>query len=138
VAAGKIDNTASSDTDQTDPVDDSQSVSLNAPSHAIDKSAPTNADEDGSGDISAGDTLTYTITAVNNGAANLTNLVVNDPMISPSSNTCALVAPGGNCVLTGTYTVTTADVSAGVINNTASSDSDQTDPLDDTETVNVD
>ena len=137
IAAGMIDNTASSDTDQTEPVDDSQSVSLDMPSHAIDKAAPVNADEDTSGDISAGDTLTYTVTATNNGAATLTNLVVSDPMISPSTLSCAVVAPGATCVLVGAYTVTAADVTAGVINNTASSDSDQTDPLADTETVNL-
>jgi len=137
VAAGTINNTASSDTDQTDPVDDSQTLNLNAPSHAIDKAAPTNTDEDGSGDISAGDTLTYSITATNNGAAALTNLVVSDPLINPSTNTCSLVAPGATCVLVGNYVVTPSDVDAGVINNTASSDSDQTDPLSDTETVNL-
>jgi len=135
VAAGIINNTASSDTDQTDPVDDSQSVDLNMPSHAIDKAAPSNADEDGSGDISAGDTLTYVVTATNNGAATLTNLVVSDPMLTPASASCATVAPGATCVLTGDYIVTPADVSAGVINNTASSDSDQTDPLTDTVSV---
>jgi len=137
VAAGVINNTASSDTDQTEPVEDSQSVSLDMPSHAIDKAAPVNADDDNSGDISAGDTLTYTVTATNNGAATLTNLVVSDPMLTPNTISCAVVAPGATCVLVGNYTVTTADVVAGVINNTASSDSDQTDPLDDTETVNL-
>jgi len=98
VTAAVINNTATSDSDQTDPVDDSQSVNLNEPSHVLDKSAPVNADEDGSTDISVGDTLTYTITASNNGAATLTNLVVSDPMITPSSVTCASVAPGANCV----------------------------------------
>ena len=137
VAAGVVNNTASSDTDQTDPVDDSQSIAINAPSHAIDKAAPANADEDASGDISAGDTLTYTITATNNGAATLTNLIVSDSMLSPNTTTCALVAPGSTCVLVGTYVVTAADVTAGSIVNTADSESDQTGLLDDTETVNL-
>ncbi len=137
VAAGRIDNTAKADSDQTDPVDDTQSVNLDAPGHVLDKAAPVNADEDGSSDLSVGDTLTYTITATNNGAATLTNLIVSDPMITPGTTTCALVAPTATCVLSGTYSVTAADVTAGSIVNTASSDSDQTDPIDDTETVVV-
>jgi len=135
VVAGTIDNTATSSSDQSDPVDDTQSVPLSGPSHTIDKPAPTNADEDNSGDISVGDTLTYTVTATNNGTANLTNLLVSDPLLAPASINCALVAPGATCVLIGTYSVTAADVSAGVINNTASAESDQTDPLTDDETV---
>jgi len=137
VAAGQIDNTATSVSDQTGPVDDTQSVVLDEPSLALDKAAPANADEDSSTDVSVADTLTYTVTATNNGSANLTNVVVSDPMLTPNTITCASVAPGATCVLVGTYSVTAADVTATQIVNTASADSDQTDPIDDTETVPV-
>ncbi len=85
------------------------------PALAVDKPAPANADEDGSGDVSVGDTLTYTITATNNGTANLTNVVVSDPLITPTGGTtpCAHRAAGGTCTLVGTYVVTAADVAAG-------------------------
>nr|WP_255595480.1 hypothetical protein [Lysobacter sp. BMK333-48F3] len=71
-----------------------------------------------------GDTLTYTVTVTNTSASgNLTNVVVNDSKITPSTITCATVAPGATCVLTGTYVVTAADVTAGSISNTATSTS---------------
>jgi hypothetical protein len=84
-----------------------------------------------------GDTLTYTITATNIGTANLTNVTVSDPKITPSSNSCALLAPTETCVLVGTYVVTAADVTAGQIDNLATGDTDQTDPVTDPETVPV-
>jgi len=133
VAAGSITNTATADSQQTTPETDTQTVSLNAPGLSIDKAAPVNADEDSSADVSVGDTLTYTITATNSGVANLTNVLVTDSMITPSSATCVNLTPGADCVLTGTYTVSAADVAAGSISNTASANSDQTTPVTDTE-----
>ncbi len=75
---GTVDNTGTADSDQTGPVTDDETVLVPTPTFTVDKPAPTNADEDGSGDVSAGDTLTYTITATNTGGASLTNLVVSD------------------------------------------------------------
>jgi hypothetical protein len=95
VTAGQIDNLATGDTDQTDPVTDPETVPVPTPSLGIDKPAPSNADEDGSLDVSVGDTLTYTITATNIGTANLTNVTVSDPKITPSSNSCAGRCDGG-------------------------------------------
>ena len=139
VAAGQVVNTATADSDQTPPTTDDETTLLPSPSLAIDKPAPVNADEDGSGDVSVGDTLTYTVTATNNGTANLTDVVVSDPLISPTggSTPCILLAPGGTCTLVGTYVVTAADVTAGQIDNTATADSDQTAPVTDDETVLV-
>ena len=139
VVLGSIDNTATADSDQTDAVTDDNTVPIDAPGLDIDKPAPANADEDGSGDVSAGDTLTYTITATNIGSANLTNVVVSDPLLTPTggSTPCSLVAPGATCTLVGTYVVTAADVAAGSIDNTATADSDQTDEVDDDNMVLV-
>ncbi|NND91100.1 MAG: DUF11 domain-containing protein, partial [Granulosicoccus sp.] len=138
VTAGSILNTGTANSDQTDPVTDDETVPVPTPSLAVNKPAPTNADEDGSGDVSVGDTLTYTITATNDGTANLTNVVVSDPMITPTGGTtpCAL-ASTETCTLIGTYVVTSADVAAGQIDNTGTADSDQTDPVTDEETVPV-
>jgi uncharacterized repeat protein (TIGR01451 family) len=126
VVAGKIDNLGTADSDQTDPVTDPETVLVPNPELSIDKPAPTNADEDNSGDPSVGDTLTYTITATNTGTANLTDVVVSDSLITPTGGTtpCALVAPGGTCTLVGTYVVTAADVVAGKIDNLGTADSD--------------
>jgi len=63
--------------------------------------------------------------------------VVNDPMLTPSSMTCDLVPQAATCVLTGNYTVSANDAEAGGIVNTATANSDQTDPIADSNTVVV-
>ncbi len=71
------------------------------------------------GTAAVGDVLEYTITLTNTGNTTLTGVVVNDSKISPNSITCASVAPGGTCVLVGTYTVLQSDADAGTIQNVA-------------------
>ena len=139
VTAGRIVNTAEADSDQTDPVEIDRIVPVTTPDLTIDKPAPTNADEDGSGDVSVGDTLTYTITATNSGAATLTNVTVSDPLLTPTGGgaPCATLAPGATCTLAGTYVVTAADVDDGQIDNTATADSDQTPAVSDSVVVTV-
>ena len=105
---------------------------------SVDKPAPSLDDVDGSGDVSVGDILTYTVTATNDGTSNLTNVVVTDGLTgfvaTGGTTPCASVAPGGTCTLIGTYVVTAADVAAGSIDNTGTADSDQTGPVTDPET----
>ncbi len=135
---GTIVNTATADSVQAPPVTDDNTVVAPAPSLSVVKPAPTlTTDADSSGDVSVGDTLTYTITASNSGAANLTNVVVSDDLITPTGGTtpCATVAPGGICTLVGTYVVTAADVTVGSIVNTGAADSDQTGAVTDDETT---
>ncbi len=48
------------------------------------KELTSNADEDGSGTVSLGDTLTYTVTATNTGDVTLNNVVVSDSLITPT------------------------------------------------------
>lgn len=86
----------------------------------IAKAMTSNADEDGSGTINLNDTLTYTVTVTNTGTLVQQNVVVTDNKITPNSKTCATVAAGATCVLTGTYKVTQADVDAAKVSNTAS------------------
>jgi uncharacterized repeat protein (TIGR01451 family)/LPXTG-motif cell wall-anchored protein len=112
-------------------------VPVPTPALSIEKVLTSNDDEDGSGDVSVGDTLTYTITATNTGTANLTDVVVIDTMIVPGLTACALLAPGETCVLVGTYVVTAGDVEAGSIENTATADGDQTPPTEDDNEVIV-
>ena len=139
VANGSIVNTATADSDQTDPVTDDEITPIETPALTIDKPAPVNGDDDGSGDVSAGDTLTYTITATNSGVANLTNVTVIDDLITPIGGTtpCVILAPTESCTLVGTYVVTPTDVANGSIVNTATADSDQTDPVTDDEVTPI-
>ena len=78
--------------------------------------------------IVAGSVLEYTVTAANPDAVAQNNVTVSDPLITPSSTDCATLAPGATCTLVGTYTVTQADMDAGVIDNTGSASSDETAP----------
>jgi uncharacterized repeat protein (TIGR01451 family) len=142
VSEGAINNTATANSGQTDPVQDSETVPVVAPGLSLTKSLSSNADEDGSGDVTEGDTLTYSFVATNTGTSNLTNVTITDPLPGLSALNCtptqpASLAPGATLECTATYVVTAADVTAGQINNTATADSDQTGPVDDTETVPV-
>ncbi|MEY4373480.1 MAG: hypothetical protein RL219_2249, partial [Actinomycetota bacterium] len=71
-----------------------------------------------------GETVSYTITAVNTGNVPLTNVSVSDPKAGPLSCTPALpvatLAVGASITCLGTSVVTQADVDAGSIVNTAS------------------
>jgi uncharacterized repeat protein (TIGR01451 family) len=111
------------------PVDDSLDYGLVcgiAGELGLDKALTANQDQDGSGTISLGDTLEYTVTATNTGSVTLSNVVVSDDMITPASTTCATLPQAQTCVLVGTYTVTQADIDTGDLVNTATTRSDQT------------
>ncbi|MBT2748128.1 DUF11 domain-containing protein, partial [Lysobacter sp. ISL-42] len=110
---------------------------LQKPGLSSTKAVTGNADEDGSGTVSVGDTLTYTVTATNTGNVDLANVVVSDVKLTPNTITCATLAPKATCVLTGTYKVQQADADAGGVVNTATVKTDtpgvcppgSTDPL---------
>ncbi len=117
--AGQVDNTASTQSTEvttpvtaslTVPVTQTRSLSL---TKVVDKPGP----------VPVGEVLTYTVTATNTGNTTQTDVAVTDSLITPSSQTCATLAPGATCVLTGSYTVTTANADAGQVDNTASTQS---------------
>ncbi|MCC6457746.1 MAG: VWA domain-containing protein [Caldilineaceae bacterium] len=97
-----------------------------------------------------GEVITYTIVATNTGNVMLTNVTITDPKLSDM--TCVVSQPiqplsiqvavvefnlWPNEILTcqGTYTVTQADLDAGKVDNTATADSNETDPVTDDESV---
>ena len=137
VDAGEIVNTGTADSDETPPTDDpnTEPVPQN-PALSVDKVLTGNDDADTSGTISLNDTLTYQITASNDGNVTLNNVSVSDDLTGDSTS-CLTVAPGGTCVLTVTYVVTQADVDAGEIVNTGTADSDETPPTEDPNTEPV-
>ncbi len=83
------------------------------PAMAITPTLTSNADGDGSGTVTLGDVLTVTTTMSNTGTVPLTNVVVTGSTI-PNSISCTSVATAGSCILTGTHTITAADVAAGL------------------------
>ncbi|MCF6226470.1 MAG: IPTL-CTERM sorting domain-containing protein [Xanthomonadales bacterium] len=132
VTTGSISNTGTGDSDETPPDNDILITPVvGTPALNTVKAMTGNADEDGSTSITENDTLTFTITVTNTGNIPLTNVVVTDPMITPTTNSCATVAVGATCVLVGTYMVTAADIVVGSISNTGTGDSDETPPSDD-------
>lgn len=83
------------------------------------KTLASNSDPDGNGQVSTGDTLTYTVRATNTGNVALSNVTIDDALTTPNRQVCATLAPGASCVLTGSYTVTQADTDVGTVDNTA-------------------
>jgi large repetitive protein len=92
---------------------------------AIDKKNPINGDQDTSSSVTLNDILTYEIVVTNTGNTTQSNVVITDPLISPSTTTCSSVSPGATCSLIGTKTVSQANVNSGAINNSASATSTQ-------------
>ncbi|MGL4174285.1 MAG: DUF7507 domain-containing protein [Actinomycetota bacterium] len=66
-----------------------------------------------------GDTVTYSFRLTNSGTVTLTSLAVTDPLVPSVSCPTTTLAPGASVTCTGTYTITQANVDAGVVNNTA-------------------
>ncbi|NPV75141.1 MAG: sortase [Anaerolineae bacterium] len=86
------------------------------------------------------DFITYELTATNRGNITLTNVTITDPGVTFTGCTPAQPAtlpPGHLLTCTASHPVTQADYDAGVYTNTATADSDQTDPVTDTVTVPV-
>jgi hypothetical protein len=139
VTAGTIFNTATAASDQTEDATDDNTVTVSTPSIAIVKSN-VNDDADGSGDISVGDTITYTYSVENNGTANLTGVTVEDDLLGAA--TLSDVAGDGVDFLAAgdietamlTYTILPTDIGTSIV-NVATADSDQSDPDTDTNTI---
>ena len=123
--AGTFKNTASvKSTEIPTALEASNTITLAANAKpTLSKALTSNADEDKTSTITVGDTLTYTVTLLNDGDVTLTDTTITDDKISPSSASCSSVAVNGTCVLTGTYKVTQADVDAGKVTNNAESTS---------------
>jgi uncharacterized repeat protein (TIGR01451 family) len=129
VDAAAITNTATVnavDPDST-PVTDTDAVVTpieGSPTIVLDKYVAANADEDGTGDISLGDTLTYGFDIENTGDVSLSGVTVTDPMPGLGTISCvpgqgATLAPAATMTCTADYTVTAADTASGQIDNTA-------------------
>ena len=111
-----------------------------APALVTNKSLTSNADEDGSGNVTLGDTLTYTLTVTNAGNVTLTGVTLVDSLIATLNCVPAQPAtldPAGQLTCTGSYEVQPGDVTAGQVVNTATGDSDQTGPDNDQVTTPV-
>ena len=143
VDAGVVDNTVTADRNRRVPTPTARarrphrraSVPIPAaPSIALDKQAgvPTGN--------AAGDTIDYTFLVTNTGNVTLSAIVVDDPLVGAVDCPVTSLAPGESTTCTATYTLTQADVDAGVVDNTATATG--TDPngteVSDTDSASVD
>ena len=86
---------------------------------ALVKTATLN-DTDGSGNHSAGDTITYNFAVHNTGDQTVTGITITDPLVTVSGGPIDLAAGAlDDTTFTGTYTVTQSDVNTGSVTNSA-------------------
>jgi uncharacterized repeat protein (TIGR01451 family) len=121
------------------------------PELAIDKvvtgvfNADDTNDEDGIADA-AGDYITYDVKVTNTGNVTLTGVDISDPLLGGVLDSDVTVDVGDDYTVSGQYTVTQADLDSkgtlepndseeGKLDNKATADSNETDPVDDSEQV---
>jgi T1SS-143 domain-containing protein len=133
---GFLENTATADSDQTGPDTDDASVPVGpSPGIALIKTGEFQ-DENGDGDADVGETIEYAFAVTNTGNVTLTNVTVTDPKVTVVGGPTTLdIGETDNVTFTGTYVLTQEDIDAEQVDNTATADSDETDPTDDDETV---
>ena len=100
-------------------------------------------DDGGDGVANPGDLISYSFVVTNTGNVPLTNVSVSDPLSGlsaiscPSGNPIPSLGVGGSETCTATYAITQADINAGSVLNTATADSVETDPVEDSESVGL-
>ncbi len=141
---GSIINTATADSNETEPVDDSVTVNGKEPETevpeygiGIRKTADVKVYE------AVGDVVNYTIEVRNTGNTPLTGVKVSDELldneefVSGDTNENGKLDVGEIWIYKGSYIVTEADVEEGSITNIATADSNETEPKDDTVVVTL-
>ena len=120
VDTGKIDNkvTAEGTDPQGETVSDYDELTVTAKDAAASLTVEKTADP--TSGVKVGDTVKYTVVVTNNGNVTVRNIGLVDPLMAEADAPEAFtLAPKGTKTVTYEYTVTQADVDAGVINNTA-------------------
>ncbi len=139
---GDIDNTATADSNETAPVEDSEAVELvYNPLMSIDKIV-VGVDSTGNGMADAvGDVIDYNIVVTNTGNVTLTGVTVVDPLTG-TNVVIGDIGVGETVETAASYAITQADLDTqgggdGDIDNTATADSNETAPVEDSEAVEL-
>lgn len=108
-------------------------IDPDAPALSINKSANTSTY------TAAGNIITYTILVTNTGNTTLTGVTVSDNLIPnlsvPEDYASGILESGKTWTFTGTYTITSEDMNASSLTNTATADSVETQPVQDSVTI---
>lgn len=139
-AGGNLTNTATATSDQTAPDTAVLNIPIvQSPSLTLEKLGALDMGVDGI--ATPGDLISYTFEVTNTGNITLTNVSVADPLVSPiicpSGNPIPTLAPGDSETCTGEYAITLADIDAGQVDNTATADSDETEPVSNSHTEEI-
>lgn len=129
-------NDADVDTESDGEPDDPTVVLLAAAgAYTVEKSSILR-DDDLNGRSDVGEVIEYTFTVTNTGNVTLSDIEVTDENATVSGGPIATLAPGEtNSTVTGTYTLTQADIDAGQVENVATSTAK--DPGDDPVTADT-
>ncbi len=146
---GFINNTATVYWDGLDPINDSAAVPVEQnPAYTIDKIVIDVAENGPEANVtSAGDVISYQIDVNNAGNIDLNNVSVEDPLVTletptESLNADGILEVGEIWTYFGNYSVLQSDLNSngdgdGFINNTATVDCDELDPMNDSAEVPV-
>ncbi|WPR77748.1 choice-of-anchor L domain-containing protein [Algoriphagus sp. NG3] len=131
VLNGEVVNTASvtgdDPTNPGNPLDPEPSDPVTVDTEEADPALSIVKSTDFTGDAAVGDVIEYTFTVSNDGNVTIENITVEDPLLGGTVDnttgswpaTAGTLAPGETVTLTGSYTVTEADVLNGEVVNTA-------------------
>ncbi|WP_289031667.1 pectinesterase family protein [uncultured Algoriphagus sp.] len=138
INAGKVDNTATADSNESDPATDDETTDLPQDASLSIVKTGTFNDENGNGRADDGETISYTFLVTNTGNLPLTGVTVTDPLVTVNGGPIDLAvgANSGN-TFTATYTIDQDDINAGKVDNTATADSNESDPATDDETTDL-
>ena len=123
IDAGEVSNTATgTGTPPSGPPIDSPPDTVvvppeQTPGLVVNKTGTLN-DLDGDGLLDLGETISYSFLVTNIGTVTMTNVMVNDPMVSIDQGQQTL-APGASFTFTATYAPVQADIDNGSVTNTA-------------------
>jgi hypothetical protein len=149
---GALENIATADSNQTGPDSDGASVALDIPEPPHNPAMTiTKVASVAGGSADPGEQIQYTITVANSGDTTLTGVVVTDPYADPGSlvrqadligDNDTLLEVGESWRYSAVHTVTQAEVDSNgggddILENTATADSNETNPLSATASVLV-
>jgi uncharacterized repeat protein (TIGR01451 family) len=126
INAGSVTNTATVDSNETDPITAQATVTYvppETPAFTLAKTAlPTTFS-------AVGNVISYSYLVTNTGNVTLTGVTVTDNKAAAVSCPSDTVAVGEAMTCTASYTIVQGDINAGSVTNTATADSNETDPI---------